>query len=64
MHSVDHREEHPSYFLISIGPTILKTRDADPILLIQYYPTVGPPSASLAQHYANIGATSCVGWAP
>ena len=48
--TVDHREERPSYYIISIGPTILKTRDADPILLIQYRPNVGPPSASLAQH--------------
>ena len=42
MQTVDHREERPSNYIISIGPTILKTRDDDPILLIQYWPTVGP----------------------
>ena len=54
MQTVDHREERPSYYILSIGTTILKTRDADPILLKQYWPTVGPPSASLG----------CVGLAP
>ena len=63
MQTVDHREERPSYYIISIGPTILKTRHADPILLIQYRPTVGPPSASLAQH-EPIFDQQAVAWHP